>query len=194
MKELPRDKDKILDIFRRYKFHDEYEHPLENCVEFQALVDFYCEKPVDNTGFNSLVRNGCPTPPRDAGICPYCGYCVDEYRREELNLPEEEKWEIGGLYSFLKGHANEEPLMPTFKCPKCKAIWQWLPMPPKEEKSQDKPEMTEGESGSKPEKDGTHDAGELCAETVRDLKIPDDLLAKNKKPWYQRFIDYFTLK
>lgn len=181
MNDLPRDKDKILEIFRRYNFQDGYEHPLENCIEFQALVDFYCKQTVDNTGFNSLVRNGCPTPPQDAGICPYCGHFVDEYRCEELNLPEWKKWEIGGLYAFLKDDANEEPLMPTFKCPKCKAVWQWLPKPPEEEKSQDEPEMAGNESENRSEKDGTQDAKMVCAE-------------KNKKPWYKRFWDGFTLK
>lgn len=42
MRELPRDKNKILEIFRLYDFRNKLGHPLENCVEFQALVDAYC--------------------------------------------------------------------------------------------------------------------------------------------------------
>lgn len=56
MRELPRDKGKILEIFRHYNFQDEYEHPLENCVEFQALVDAYCS-----------IKQGTPYKIEDKG-------------------------------------------------------------------------------------------------------------------------------
>ena len=47
---LPCDKDELIGVFEKYHFHDEYGHPLCNCVEFLFLVSEYCQmKSVNET-------------------------------------------------------------------------------------------------------------------------------------------------
>lgn len=131
MKELPRDKDKILEIFRLYDFRMEAGNvKLENCIEFQVLVDAYCSKK-QGKGEYSVTRHGTPeTPPKEAHKCPDCGQYAERFDFRQYNLPPELM--TLGNYCRLCGDAFELPNVPTFYCQKCGCEWQWVPELPEE--------------------------------------------------------------
>lgn len=133
MRELPRDKGKILEMFRRYDFRMEAGNvKLENCTEFQALVDAYCKKEPEK-GEHFIIRHGTPeTPPQEAYKCPDCGQYVLNFNLQEYNLPPE--MQTVGNYSRLCSDAFNLPNVPTFYCHKCGSEWQWVPELPEEPK------------------------------------------------------------
>lgn len=176
MKELPRDKDKILEIFRLYDFRMEAGNvKLENCDEFLKLVDAYCDKKTKKQGDCSVVRHGTPEkPPKKSHFCPDCGEFVLGY-----NL-----YGQRDVDPFDDDFCGLSPNVPSFYCSKCGCEWQWVPS-----KSRDDDEVAkdpEQEKEPSPEDNNQEQQNKNMTEIT--------ILVGVKKPWYQRFIDYFTLK
>lgn len=78
-----------------------------------------------------ILRNGLPLPPEEAYVCPYCGECVNDFKR--FNSCYRDPTTEYALTMSILGNMNmdaSKPLVPTFQCPKCECIWQWEELPP----------------------------------------------------------------
>lgn len=117
----------------------------------------------ERQGYKMVIRNGCPNPPEDAYICPYCGKSANSIDFQEYNPA---PWANIRNDSEIMGTGFEMPLVPSFKCQNCGCKWQWLPIT----RDTEKPEAEKPEPETEPEITIA-----ICV----------------KKPWYQQFLDGF---
>lgn len=121
----------------------------------------------ERQGYKMIIRNGCPNPPKDAYICPYCRENVKGIDFQEYNPA---PWADIRSDSEVMGTGFEKPLVPSFECQNCGCKWQWLPLTKKDEK----PEAEKKEE----EKSGPKTAHEITI--------------GSKKSWFSRFANYMT--
>lgn len=125
-----------------------------------------------------VIQNGIDRPPDEAWNCPHCGTRAVGYK--SFNLMFQLEWrqmQCNSITPYIKA-------VPTFSCEKCGCIWQY-------EKEIEKPE-----SEADKQEDNAVDAPLENIQAGDGIK-PDDgkyEVAEDKRPWYKKFCDGFTLR